>query len=61
MLVCACRRGKIVASLGPATWQPEAMARLLAAGVDVVRFNVKHQSQVNRGLRRLHQWPVVNI
>jgi hypothetical protein len=46
MLACVCRRGKIVASLGPATWQPEAMAALLAAGVDVVRFNVKHQSQV---------------
>ncbi|KAF8059377.1 hypothetical protein HT031_005182 [Scenedesmus sp. PABB004] len=35
---------KIVATLGPATWTPEGMARIMTAQVDVVRFNVKHQS-----------------
>lgn len=38
------RSAKIIATLGPATWTPDGMARLLAADVDVVRFNVKHQT-----------------
>ncbi|MHB1617112.1 MAG: pyruvate kinase [Metallibacterium sp.] len=36
------RRTKIVATLGPATDAPEALARTLAAGVDVVRLNLSH-------------------
>jgi pyruvate kinase len=36
------RRAKIVATLGPATAQPDAVAGLLAAGVDVVRLNLSH-------------------
>lgn len=39
-----CRAAKIIATLGPATWTPEGMSRLLAADIDVVRFNVKHQT-----------------
>jgi hypothetical protein len=45
MLKPTPRRGaKIIATLGPSTWTPEGMSRLLAADVDVVRFNVKHQT-----------------
>lgn len=36
------RRTKILATLGPATDQPGALQRLLAAGVDVVRINLSH-------------------
>lgn len=36
------RRTKIVATLGPATDAPDALARTLAAGVDVVRLNLSH-------------------
>lgn len=53
----ARRAVKIVATLGPATWTPEGMSQLLAAGVDVVRFNVKHQTQAeNQAL--LDMWRV---
>lgn len=38
------RRTKIVATLGPATDNPDAMERLIAAGVDVVRINFSHGS-----------------
>jgi len=38
----AVRRTKIVATLGPATSSPEAIAELIAAGVDVVRLNFSH-------------------
>jgi len=36
------RRTKIVATLGPATSTPKAIAELLEAGVDVVRLNMSH-------------------
>ena len=36
------RRTKIVATVGPATSQPESMRALLAAGADVVRLNAAH-------------------
>ncbi|MGE5170030.1 MAG: pyruvate kinase [Rudaea sp.] len=36
------RSTKIVATLGPACSQPEVLRRMLAAGVDVVRFNFSH-------------------
>lgn len=36
------RRTKIVATLGPASSTPEAIRRLLEAGVDVVRLNMSH-------------------
>lgn len=36
------RRTKIVATLGPATDDPEVLERLLAAGCDVVRVNFSH-------------------
>ena len=38
----AMRRTKIVATLGPATSSPEAIAELITAGVDVVRLNFSH-------------------
>jgi pyruvate kinase len=40
----AVRRTKIVATLGPATNTPEAIAELIAADVDVVRLNFSHGS-----------------
>jgi pyruvate kinase len=36
------RRTKIVATLGPATDEPDALARLVLAGADVVRLNFSH-------------------
>jgi pyruvate kinase len=36
------RRAKIVATLGPASNEPATVARLLEAGVDVVRLNLSH-------------------
>ena len=36
------RRTKIVATLGPATSDPKVLARMLDAGVDVVRINFSH-------------------
>jgi len=36
------RRTKIVATLGPATSTPEAIAALIAAGVDIFRLNFSH-------------------
>jgi len=39
---------KIVATVGPATRDAEAMAQLIDAGVNVARFNVKHNTQVGR-------------
>jgi pyruvate kinase len=36
------RRTKIVATLGPASSDPETVRELLAAGVDVVRLNFSH-------------------
>lgn len=39
------RRTKIVATLGPATSSPEAIAALIDAGVDVFRLNFSHGTQ----------------
>jgi pyruvate kinase len=38
------RRAKIVATLGPASSNPEMIARLFAAGADVFRINMSHTS-----------------
>ena len=38
------RRTKIVATLGPATDPPEVMDAMIAAGVDVVRLNLSHDT-----------------
>ncbi len=38
----AKRRTKIIATLGPATDDPQKMAKLLKAGVDLVRLNFSH-------------------
>lgn len=39
------RRAKIVATLGPASSNPEMLARLFQAGADVFRINMSHTSQ----------------
>jgi len=39
------RRTKIVATLGPATDDPKVLTNLIAAGVDVVRLNMSHDTQ----------------
>lgn len=46
------RRTKIVATLGPATDAPDALDRMLRAGVDVVRLNLSH-GLVDEHLARL--------
>ncbi len=48
------RRTKIVATLGPATDDPDELVTLLAAGVDVVRLNLSH-GPIEEHLRRLTQ------
>lgn len=47
------RRTKIVATLGPASSEPDKLDRLLAAGTDVVRLNLSH-STVEEHIERLH-------
>jgi pyruvate kinase len=42
------RRTKIVATIGPASREPEVLERLIEAGLDVARFNFSH------GSRELH-------
>ncbi len=45
------RRTKIIATLGPATDKPEAIDRLLDAGVDLFRLNYSHQTQAEHAKR----------
>lgn len=42
------RRTKIIATLGPATTQPQDLKNLLAAGVDLVRINFSHGTPADR-------------
>jgi pyruvate kinase len=39
------RRTKIVATVGPATWEPQILEELIAAGADVLRLNFSHADQ----------------
>lgn len=52
------RRAKIVATVGPASSEPGVLARLLTAGVDVVRLNLSHGSHDDhrRALQRVREW-----
>ena len=60
------RRVKIVATLGPASSEPEVLERLFLAGVDVFRINMSHAShdiarQLVFAVRRLakqHRYPI---
>ena len=36
------RRTKIIATVGPASWEPSVLERMLGAGVDVFRLNFSH-------------------
>ncbi len=45
------RRAKIIATLGPASTEPGIVARLLAAGVDIVRLNLSHGDHAQHQLR----------
>ncbi len=45
------RRTKIIATLGPATDQPDMLEKLLDAGVDVFRLNYSHQTHVEHERR----------
>ena len=49
------RRTKIVATIGPASRDPETLARLIEAGVDVARLNFSH------GNRELHAENAENV
>ncbi len=48
------RRVKIVATLGPASAEPEMIERLFQAGVDVFRLNMSHSRPPHDGIRKLH-------
>ncbi|GBF99836.1 pyruvate kinase [Raphidocelis subcapitata] len=52
------RATKIVATIGPATRDAAAMASLIDAGVNVARFNVKHNTQ-EENRRLLRMWRTV--
>jgi len=39
------RRTKIIATVGPASWAPDVLERLVAAGADVFRLNFSHAGQ----------------
>jgi pyruvate kinase len=39
------RRTKIIATVGPASWDPKVLERLVAAGADVFRLNFSHAGQ----------------
>ena len=45
------RRTKIIATLGPATDPPETLDALIAAGLDVARLNLSHDTQARHGER----------
>ncbi len=45
------RRTKIIASLGPSTDDPKAMANLIRAGIDVARINLSHGTVQNHRYR----------
>ena len=47
----ARRHTKILATLGPATDDPQVLARLIAAGVDAVRLNYSHGSHADHAAR----------
>lgn len=36
------RRTKIIATIGPATWAPEMLEKLISAGMDIARINMSH-------------------
>ncbi|MEM1082008.1 MAG: pyruvate kinase [Pseudomonadota bacterium] len=48
------RRTKIVATLGPATDEPEVLERLIRAGCDVVRVNFSHGDEASHARRIRH-------
>lgn len=60
------RRVKIVATLGPASSDPETLERLFLAGVDVFRINMSHANHDNarqlvfavRQLAKQHRYPI---
>ncbi len=45
------RRTKIVATLGPSSQTAETISRMIAAGMDVARFNLSHGSQAEHRTR----------
>jgi pyruvate kinase len=49
ILFSRMRRTKIVATIGPASREPEVLERLITAGVDVVRLNFSHGTQEGHG------------
>src|SRR4051794_7268491 len=54
------RRTKIVATVGPASWDEPVLRRLLQAGVDVVRLNFSHATheraaQIIQQVRKLSE------
>jgi pyruvate kinase len=48
------RRVKIVATLGPASSDPEMLERLFLAGVDVFRINMSHSKPPHDAVKKLH-------
>ena len=45
MSTASTRRTKIVATVGPACWEPETLRELISAGADVLRLNFSHSDR----------------
>jgi len=45
------RRTKIIATLGPATDNPEALRALIEAGADILRINMSHGTHEEQAVR----------
>ena len=51
----AARKTRIIATLGPATNNRDAITRLLEAGVNIVRLNMSHAEPVQNLSNQKHQ------
>jgi len=55
------RRTKIIATVGPASWKPEVLEKLVEAGADVFRLNFSHakperQAETIAAIRAASEW-----
>lgn len=51
------RKTKIIATIGPATWEPAMLEQLIAAGMDIARINMSHATpdQARETCRRVRE------
>ena len=56
------RRTKIICTIGPASWSPENLGKLMDAGMNIARLNFSHGDHDGHGavLDRLREAAMVN-